>query len=61
MLKGTKRNHSLFEQNEFMHCVEVFPTQDALDNHFNRTHRITEQDLALCTSRIALITPLQLL
>ena len=46
MLKGTKKNHSLLEQYECMHCVKVFPTQDALDNHFHQTHEITEIDFA---------------
>ena len=57
MLKGTKKNHSLFEQYECMHCVKVFPTQNALDIHFNQTHKITEKDLAQCTSKIVFNHP----
>ena len=57
MLKGTKKNHSLFEQYECMHCVNVFPTQRALDILFNQTHKITEKDLAQCTSKVVFKHP----
>ena len=36
---------------------KVFQTQGALDIHFNQTHKITEEDLAQCTSKIVFNHP----
>ena len=51
------KKHSQFEQYECLYCVKVFPTQDALDNHFHQIHAITKKHSTQCTSRITYTHP----
>ena len=52
-----QKNHSLFEQFKCVHCVRVFPTQEALNNHFHQMHQIRKKDLEQCTSTITFKNP----
>ena len=49
----------LFEQFECVHCVKVFPTQEALDNHVHQMHQIRQKDLEICKVQLLSSIPLQ--
>ena len=49
--RETRKNHSLFEQFECVHCVRVLPTKE------DQMHQIRQKDLKQCNSIITFKHP----
>ena len=59
MQKEKKRK--IIAQFECMHCVKVFPTQEALDNQVHQMHEIRQNGLEQCISTIDFKHPFKMI